>query len=427
MRERYRRLAGLGFVAVVVAIVLFDSAHEGREDGARIEPARQATSPPLCDRTIGPGARLAPALARTRPGRTLCLRPGRYPGQRVPAAATGYDRFVTVRAAGRGAPVFGGEVAFEGARRLRLAGLAFRAGLRFSPAAAGVQVLDSDFSGEGGIFLYGDPGLGGEVRGVLIRGNRIHDIDYRGPQGEYAGYGIKGIGAQGAVTVRGNTIARVAADYIQTDFADRWRVLGNTFLGPSLAGSHPHEHQDLWQVYAGGRRMVFAGNVARGTGTSQSLLFQLTYPGDSFAGVRVRNNLFVRDSGGYSCQIYQARGLAFEGNTVVGSRYGCALRRDRRYPDGSGYRVERNVFAATAEGADLGLEPGVRGWGRFARNVSSDRSATGPGSLRRWRPRWADRRDYLPLGLPFAAGYRSSRASAAGSDSRAGPIASSRE
>lgn len=427
MSERFRKPAAWGFIALVLAVVLFDSAHDRAGDEPRIEPARGATRAPACTRTVGPGIRLAPVLSLARPGAAVCLRPGRYPGQRVPAGATDFARTVTVRAVGPGAAVFGGEVAFEGARRLRLVGLAFRAGLRFSPAASRVRVLRCDFSGEGGIFLHGDPGLGGAVRGVLIGGNRIHDIDYRGPQGDYAGYGVKGIGVHSAVTLRGNTIARVAADYVQTDFADRWRVLGNTFRGPSPAGSHPGEHQDLWQVYAGGRGMVFAGNVARGTGTSQSLLFQLTWPGDRFAGVRVHDNLFVRDSRGYSCQIYQADGLVLARNTVVGSRYGCALRRDGRYPDGSGYRVERNVFVATAAGADMGLEAGVRGWGLFARNVTGDRSAVGAGSVRRWRPRWRDRHDYAPLGLPFAAGYRSSRARAAGTDSRAGPSASSRE
>src|SRR5690606_33936824 len=125
----------------------------------------------------------------------------------------------------------------------------------------------------------------------------------------------------------------------------------------------------------------FAGNVARGTGTSQSLLFQLSYPGDRFADVLVADNLFDRDSRGYSCQLYQSEGLVLRHNTFVGSRFGCLLRRDERYPDGSGYRIVRNIFAGAASGADFGAEGGVRAWGRFAANVSSDRSAPGPGSI----------------------------------------------
>ncbi len=374
---------------------------------ATVESARpeRATA---CTVTLSPHAHLAPALANATSGDVLCLRAGNYPGARIPAATSREPSNVTITSAPGGSAVFTGELAFDGAKHLRIEGLNFRSGLAFTPAASDVEVVGNDLTGPGGIFFFGDPGQQGRVESVLIEDNHIHDIAYTGPQAVYRGYGIKSIGSQRDFTVRDNTIESVAADYIQTDQANDWTVEGNTFLGPSLVAGHPEEHQDLWQIYAGGRDIVFSHNVARDTGTSQSLLFQLTYPGDRFSDVTVVDNLFDRDSRGYSCQIYQADGLLFRENTVVGSRWGCLFRDDDRYPPGSGYRVERNVFAAR-EGSDMGVEGRAGNWGTYDYNVTADETAIGPHSLRDWVPAWGNSVDYQPLGLPFEAGYTPGR------------------
>jgi parallel beta helix pectate lyase-like protein len=403
----YRGLGALAIAAALVIGILVSAPNDG-QDRPSTQAAQRAASPQLraCTRTLATGANLAGALSRAAPGAVLCLGGGRYRGARIPAGATDYASWVTIQPAPGQVPVFAGELAFDDARHLRLAGLTFEAGLRFSPAASHVQVIGNDISGVGGIFLFGDRREGGSVSSILIGENFIHDIDYSGSQGVYKGYGIKSIGAQERITVRGNTIKSVAADYLQTDEANRWTVDRNTFLGPSLVQGHPQEHQDLWQVYAGGRNVRFTNNIVRGTGTSQSLLFQLSYASSRFARVLVANNLFDRDSAGYSCQIYQSAGLRFRNNTIVGSRFGCLFRRDRRFPDGSGYQVDHNVFAETVEGDDIGVERGVPAWGAFDHNISSDRSATGLSSVRRWSPEWVSTADYRPVGLPFAAGYR---------------------
>jgi nitrous oxidase accessory protein NosD len=372
--------------------------------GVTVESSPSDQRPPGCTITISPRARLANALARTAPGDVLCLRGGNYRGARIPAAATSKPSYVTITSVPGESAVFSGELAFDGARHLRIEDLAFKSGLAFTPAASHVEVVGNDLTGPGGIFFFGDPGRRGSVESVLIEDNQIHDIAYTGPQEVYRGYGIKSIGTQRDFTVKDNEIQSVAADYIQTDQANDWTVEGNTFLGPSLVAGHPQEHQDLWQVYAGGRDIVFSHNVARDTGTSQSLLFQLTYPGDRFADVAVVDNLFDHDARGYSCQIYQADGLLFRENTVVGSRWGCLFRDDDRYGPGSGYRVERNVFAAR-DGSGMGLEGRAGNWGSYDYDVTADDTAIGPNSLRGWTPKWADTTDYQPLGLPFEAGY----------------------
>jgi hypothetical protein len=392
-------------VVVVAAALGLLLVLRGGED-LSLKQVQVGFESPACTLTAAAGSSLSVALSKAPSGAVLCLSGGTYRGERVPAEATDKTAYVTVQPLFGEAAVFAGELAFDGARYLRLRGLTLRGGLRFSPVASHVQLLDNDVSGVGGIFLFGDSGEGGSIESVLIEGNLIHDIDYTGPQQVYSGYGIKSIGSQRRITVRGNTIRSVAADYLQTDEANNWTVDGNIFLGPSLARGHPREHQDLWQVYAGGRGLEFTNNVARGTGTSQSLLFQMSYPGNRFADVVVTNNLFDHDSRGYSCQIYQSAGLVFRGNTIAGSRFGCLFRHDDRFPEGSGYEVDHNVFAEAATGADVGLEGGVRGWGRFDYNVSSDRSAVGRNSVRRWRPGWEDRVDYRALGLSFPAGYQ---------------------
>jgi nitrous oxidase accessory protein NosD len=389
-------------VAAVAALGLsLNSANDGDVSKSEPKPA-----PTACTQTLAAGTNLSAALASAAPGAVLCLHGGNYPGAQIPAAATSKASYVTLKPVPGESPVVTGELAFDDARHLRLQGLAFKGGIAFAPAASHVELVGNDLTGPAGIFFFGDSREGEGISSVLIQDNYIHDIAYTGSQEVYRGYGIKSIGTQDGFTVKGNTIKSVAADYLQTDDANNWTVEGNTFLGPSLVGGHPQEHQDLWQVYAGGTNLKFTGNVARNTGTDQSLLFQMSYPSSRFSNVVVTNNLFDHDSRGYTCQIYQSDGLVFRNNTVVGSRLGCLFRDDARFPDGSGYQVDHNVFAETDEGSDVGTEGDAGSWGAYDYNVSSDDSATGVHSVRDWTPSWASTDDYRPLGIPFAAGYR---------------------
>jgi hypothetical protein len=398
-------------IAAVLAAAALAVAFAGCGGGSSSSEATEAKAPPrpLCTISVGPADDLVKTLARAQANAVLCLEDGRYPKTLIPAAATARRKGATTIQPAPGAkPTFAGELSFEGARHLKLDGIYFHAGLSFAPEAEDVEIVNCDLTGVGGIFFDGDPEQGGSSEQIAIEDNRIHDVDYTGPQNGYQGYGIKSVGDQSGFTVRGNTIQSVAADYIQTDVANDWTVEGNTFLGPTLVGTHPQEHQDLWQDYAGGRNLVFRDNVARETGTAESLLFQLTYPGDRFAKVTVENNLFDHDSSGFSIQIYQIEGLVFEDNTVVGSSFGSVFRSDDRFPPGSDYDVEHNVFAETSAGNDLGVENGVQAWGTFDYNVTSDDTATGANSVPNWQPEWGNEVDYPPLGLPISAGFKPS-------------------
>ncbi len=367
------------------------------------EPTEPPTPPPTgtCNQTLSAGANLSNALSSAASGSIICLHGGTYSGGRIAASATNKSNYVTLQSV-HGETASIGSVLFDDARFLRFAGLKFTGGIEFVPNASHVQLIGNEITGREGIYFFGDQRIDSSVDSILIEGNNIHDIDYTGSQGPADGYGIKGIGDAHAITITGNTIKSVAGDYIQAGSAESWTVDRNTFLGPTLVGTHPQEHQDLWQIYSGGDGVTFTNNVARNTGTAESLLFQT----GSYRDVEVVNNLFVNDSDGYTCQIYQASGLIFRNNTIVDSHWGCLFRDESSRAAGSGYQIDHNVFTDTEAAPDIALEGRSDSWGSYDYNVSSDGSAGGTHSLRNWSPSWVDTVDYLPQGLPFAAGYR---------------------
>ena len=350
-----------------------------------------------CNLILKPGADLTSAIRRARGGSTVCLAAGSYAG--IEASALKKGRPLTVRSAPGGRARVAGIDLLDPAG-LRFVGLDIDGGVSITPSASDIEFLGNDITGSNGIYLFGDYRIGKRVENVRIEGNDIHDIDYSGTQEAGYGYGIEGVGDVRRMTIRRNTIQSPASDYIQSATPVHWVVDGNTFLGPSLLGSH-EDHQDLWQIFGGGRNIRFTDNVARNTGTQESLLFQE----GAFRKVVVENNLFDHDSRGYTCQIYQSEGLVFRRNTIVGSHWGCLFRDLASSPPGSDYRIERNIFAETQAAPDVSAEGRAGDWGNYDHNVSSDGSASGPNSVRRWRPAWANTTDYPPLRLPFAAGY----------------------
>jgi hypothetical protein len=350
-----------------------------------------------CTKTLSAGSNVASAISVARGGTTICLEGGSYDA--IEAAGVKKSPAVTIRSA-PGAQARLSGIDLVDPSGLRFVALHLTDGVSVSPSASNIRFVNNDITGRNGIYMFGDYRIGKRIDNVLIEGNNIHDIDYSGSQETGYGYGIEGVGEVRNMTIRGNTIKSPASDYIQSATPVHWVVDHNTFLGPSLLGDH-EDHQDLWQIFGGGRDIAFTNNVARHTGTQESLLFQE----GAFRKVVVKNNLFDHDSRGYTCQIYQSSGLVFSHNTIVGSRWGCLFRDEASDPPGGGYRVENNVFADTEDGGDVSTEGRAADWGTYDYNVSSDSSARGPHSLRRWSPRWQGIGTYAPVGLPFAAGY----------------------
>jgi hypothetical protein len=358
-----------------------------------------ASQPPVdCTTSLSPGADVAAAVSSAAGGAVICLDGGSY--GRISVSGAHKTPPVTIRSGSDGRATVAG-ITLTDPSGLRFMALDITGGTTVTPSGTNIQFIDNDITGVAGIYLFGDYRIGKRIENVLIEGNLIHDIDYSGNQSTGYGYGIEGVGEIRGMTIRGNTIKSPASDYIQSATPIDWVVDRNTFLGPSLLGSH-EDHQDLWQIFGGGEGIAFTNNVARNTETQESLLFQE----GAFTNVVIENNLFDHDSRGYTCQIYQSTGLVFRDNTIVGSHWGCLFRDLASSPPGRGYEVDHNVFADTEASVDISEEGRADDWGSYDYNVSSDNSAEGLHSLRNWSPSWSDTTNYAPLGLPFAAGYR---------------------
>jgi hypothetical protein len=353
--------------------------------------------PGECTTTLPPGADASDAVSSATGGAVICLSSGSYS---INVTEANKSSMVTVRPAPAATPSLEYSLLNQ-ASNLRFEGLKFTGGIEALGPASNLQFVDNEFIGPFGIHANGQQeSASTEVTDVLIEGNYLHDLDYTGNQGAANGYGITGSNGVSRFTITDNTIKSPASDYIQSATPVHWVVDRNTFLGPSLLGAH-EDHQDLWQIFGGGKDITFTNNVARGTETQESLLFQE----GAFENVVIENNLFDHDSHGFTCQIYQSTGLIFRSNTIIGSQWGCLFRDLASDPPGSGYEIDHNIFADTTEGPGLSEEGRAENWGTYDYNVSSDESADGLHSVRNWSPSWLDTTDYTPLGLPFAAGY----------------------
>ncbi len=349
-----------------------------------------------CTQTLSSGANVSTAIAGAAPGSVVCLPAG---GSSFNLSQVSKSNTVTVR--GTGGTV--GYSVVNKSSNLRFEGIHFTGGLDLLGATSGIQIVDNEFTGNFGIHAGGEAHSvsGSKVSNVLIEGNYLHDLNYSGSQGVANGYGITALDGVSNFVIRDNTIKSPASDYIQSASPVNFTVDHNTFLGPSLLGSH-QDHQDLWQIFGGGTNIVFTNNVARHTETQESLLFQEA----GFQNVVVENNLFDHDSRGFTCQIYQSKGLVFRDNTIVGSHWGCLFRDTASAAPGSGYVVEHNVFVGTEEGSGISTEGRAASWGVYDYNVTDDGSASGSHSVRNWKPAWVDTTNYVPSGLPFEAGFR---------------------
>jgi Bacterial TSP3 repeat/Right handed beta helix region len=351
-----------------------------------------------CTQTLSPGANLSSALSSAAGGAVICLNSGSYSAN---VTKVNKSSMVTVKPAAGAAPTLSYSMLNQ-VTNLRFQGLKFSGGIEALGPSSKIQLVDNEFVGPFGFHANGqEQSNGTEVTDVLIEGNNMRNLDYTGTQGTANGYGITASNGAARYTIVDNTIKSPASDYIQFASPDTVLIDHNTFLGPSLLGSH-QDHQDLVQIFGGGKNVTFTNNVARNTETQESLLFQE----GAFSNVKIENNLFDHDSRGYTCQLYQSTGMVFRNNTVVGSHWGCLFRDLSSSSAGSGYQIDHNIFTNTAEGSDISTEGRAGSWGTYDYNVSEDGSASGSHSVRNWSPSWSDTSSYIPLGLPFTAGYR---------------------
>ncbi len=370
-----------------------------------------------CTVTLSNGANLANTLSSAAGGAVICLNNGTYGAS---LSQVNKASIVTVQPApGQTANI--DYSLLNKATNIRFKNLHFIGGVEVLGPSSFIQFVNDEFTGEFGIHIDGQQASGGsEVTDVLIDGNYIHDLDFTGDEGTAKGNGIKATNGIEHLTISNNIIKSTAEDYINIADPTNLTIDHNTFLGPSLREpNHSAVHQDLVQVFGGGANVTFTNNVAHDTGTNESLMFQDA----TLQNVRIENNLFDRDSDGYTCQVYQSIGLTLKSNTVLGT-WGCLVRDAASRSGGSNYQVDHNIFANSVAGhTGLAVEGRAASWGTYDYNVSDDGSVAGSHSIQNWNPSWQNtawsptaQQSATPTGyyqppasnLPFAAGYQGS-------------------
>jgi hypothetical protein len=365
--------------------------------------------PPACTSTVSETTNLAGALSEARAGAAICLSGGSY-------GALTLDNIkppgnVTLE------PVEGATVTIDGIEmqldsNLTIKGFQLSGGVSVTQGASNLTFQDNHTSNtECGYLFYGWPGY--SISHIQVLENTMEHLNFSGAEEVCSGAGVVFIGTVSNFTIDDNTIGPDIADhYTQTGGIENLQEDGNTFLGPSLryehdAGEEENDHQNILQIFGESSNVEFSNNIMRNTGTNAgSLLFQE----GQMKNVKVDNNLFDHDADGYSVQIYPVEGLEFTHNTVVGSHWGVYFRKaeepDQSY--GDDYNVTDNIFVEndkSGETPDI-AEEGCSSNCDFDYNVSSDDSAEGAHSIRNWTPQWLNTTFYLPLDIPFEAGYR---------------------
>jgi hypothetical protein len=411
----------------------------GKTGSGQVRSASSASA--ACTVTIAPGmpaGSLADAIVGASDNTTVCLSSGHYPFIHFSGAKHG--GYVTVRPApGAQVDIAGMEV--SDSSFLRFEGLRSSAGFNMrdkgDSASHDYQFLDNTFEAP----LYGIvlDGGSGPVKKVLIEGNHIRDVHLEAPEvagkcsaGYAQGQDITLYNAEG-VTISHNVFDQAAWHYIQGGGAgpEGVDVEHNLFEGHiAMACSH----LNIWQIWAGGENNTFRGNVTigRGLGVSNGLSEEAATDGILFengegsteCGVKMKNtviedNLFVDAATSYELQVYTTEGATIAHNTVVGSQWGTALL-PTACGAGKDYTMANNIDVEDqGAGADFHFGS-CTGTCLFDENVSQDASASGYGSERHvsgWSPKWVTttwgtsagqppKGFYVPVGLPFDAGYR---------------------
>lgn len=380
-----------------------------------------------CSTRLRPGSSVERALLSAGPGEVVCLEPGRWGSITLTDIAPAGP--ITLAAA-PGAAVHIGGLTIAGradvssdTRNLTVQGLWIDRGVQDLTDSTGGLVFRYDTIKDvrqGYGFYFDADGNGGthSQAGVTMRDNRIERVGeclavVGGHSRDFAfDHNVCGPGIG-----YGDTASTQPGHYVEIGGIDTVAVDRNLFLGPADSGAAKAGlHLNVLHIFGGGQDVDFSGNTLWHTqAVGQAILLQEGH----FDRIRINNNLDVEDprcgSALRSCSNYMiesadARGLSFEGNTVVGAYWGVLLTTSDEqgdYPSGADYTITRNLVVGSRGGADISYG-GCTARCTFDYNVTDDASArrsAAAHSVAHWHRRWADPAEYLPAGLPFRAGY----------------------
>lgn len=374
-----------------------------------------------CSRTLHPwqAAAIGSTLREVRGGSVVCLASGTYGGaQGVEISSVEPTRRVTLQRS-PGARVRLTMLSLTGEnRRLTVRGLSLGP-VSVTGSARGLTFTRNTIDGaRSGFYFYAGAGnVQSEIRVTYNRMAHLVSPD------------IEGVASAQCVTIAGGASEERRFDlshnvcgpdigdhYFQVGGIDHLTADYNTFLGPPNAEVFAQRaHNNVLQVFGDARDVEFSHNVIRNTESrGQTVLIEEGH----FSNIRVNGNLWqeaplcLTDAlcHGYAIDVYNAHGLSFNYNTVIGSYWGVLLTdtEPQTFPTGSGYTITHNIVVGTRDNRDISYRDCVESC-RFDYNVTSDGSARQGGSrhhVTRWRARWRDHGWYIPAGLPFRAGFR---------------------
>ena len=286
---------------------------------------------------------------------------------------------------------------------LAFEGLAFTDGVEVVGASDHVSFLHNEFSGELGIRANGEQASAGtKVTDVTIEANYIHDLQlHRSP------------GNRRELRRDRGQRSRTLHDHRQHDqepgvrlrpvgLAGRLHGDGQHIPRAEPAGQ-PRSHQDLWQIFGGGRNITFADNVAHYTETQESAAL----PGGSLLERSGRKQpLRPRLAWLYLPDLPVGRARL---PPQHGRRQSLGLPLPRPRLERAGQRLPRSTTTSSSEPpkaptsrprvARRAGEPTITTSPATDRRADRIRSATG-------RRPWQDMVNYLPTGQPLRAGRR---------------------
>jgi hypothetical protein len=274
-------------------------------DGRGLAAVSQAL--PLCG--LGAALKLAPANS------TIVVRRGSYPGLDV---GREFDAggLVTVRAAAGERPTIRG-LRTEGMSGLRLTGFNIQQGVMID-ASRRIELVDNDISPDGVT-------VRARSTGVLIEGNRIHDLAYHA-NAMNGGYGVLLAGGGGGisdVTVRNNAISGIPIDGVQVTSVTGLTVEGND-IGSVRKPAGSEVHSDAIQLL-GGSRIAIRSNTIHDSGHG------LMNTDNVVHGLTLKNNIFARIDRGHGTLLPLAPGARLVNNTYWHTRYGLVISQASRH------------------------------------------------------------------------------------------------
>jgi hypothetical protein len=378
-----------------------------------------------CTTTLNPGANIQSALSSAAPGAGVCLNAGDYnTSTEIDLSNIAPAGTVTLEPA-PGAAVNLGWVNMTGTNRnLTIQGFNLTGGVSETGGASGLiyghNTVSGDAGASQGFYFFAD---GGQQNGIQVIANQMNNLAPADLSPTGAGQCVTVAGGQNIehnFTVNYNTCGPgIGNHYTQFGGIDGLTEDYNQFLGPAAPEALSQQtHNNVIQIFGDSDNIDFSHNVLRNNDSrGQEVLFEE----GSLTNVTMNANLFVGDPMclknvncySYAVGLCAVQNLQFNYNTVVGFFWGVQVTNSDGGVNGcdatgTGYAVTHNIVVNTPDNADITYAECASSC-TYAYNVTDDtssREGANP-AVFNWKPRWTDATSYLPVGLPFAAGYGS--------------------